>query len=219
MRSRRRVITRRRWLPRRVRHHPATRWVAAIALVLLVVGVAHRTAASALEARRRWGEARTVFVVRQRVAIGEVVDGDAVSPASWPAAMTPPDAVADDPAGRTAVAAIEPGEAVVRSRLAPDGLRGLAALVPAGARAMAIPVGPAVVPLAVGDHVDLIAGFDVAGATSDQSPALTVARDALVVAVDEQRITVAVGRDDVERVAFAVVAGTVVPALRTIGGG
>ena len=33
-----------------------------------------------------------------------------------------------------------------------------------------------------------------------------------MVAVDEQRVTVAVRDDDAERVAFAIVAGTVVPA-------
>jgi hypothetical protein len=71
-----------------------------------------------------------------------------------------------------------------------------------------------VVTLSVGDHVDLIAGFDVANASTDQAPAFTVARDAVVVAVDDQRVTVAVPGTDVERVAFAIVAGTVVPALR-----
>ena len=34
------------------------------------------------------------------------------------------------------------------------------------------------------------------------------------IAVDDQRITVAVRDDDAERVAFAIVAGTVIPALR-----
>jgi hypothetical protein len=81
--------------------------------------------------------------------------------------------------------------------------------------AIAIPVGSAVVALQVGDRVDLIAGFDAASAEGGQSPALTVARDALVVDVDEERVTVAVREADAARVAFAVIAGTVVPALRS----
>src|SRR5205823_3602774 len=115
------------------------------------------------------------------------------------------------PAGRTAIATIEAGEAVLGARVAPDGVHGIAALVPAGWRALAVPVAPTVIALGVGDRVELIAGFDVAGASTDRSPS----RDAIVVAVDDQRVTVAVPEDDAERVAFAIVAGTVVPALRS----
>jgi Flp pilus assembly protein CpaB len=124
--------------------------------------------------------------------------------------------VSDSPVGRTAVATIEPGEALVSARLAPDGLRGVAALVPPEWRALAIPIGPTVVALSVGDHVDLIAGFDVGNVNAGQAPAFVVASDAIVVAVDEQRATVAVRERDAARVAFAIVAGTVVPALRSI---
>jgi Flp pilus assembly protein CpaB len=70
------------------------------------------------------------------------------------------------------------------------------------------------VALTVGDRVDLIAGFDAASASADQAPAFAVAENAIVVAVDEQRVTVAVREEDATRVAFAIVAGTVVPALR-----
>jgi hypothetical protein len=66
----------------------------------------------------------------------------------------------------------------------------------------------------VGDRVDLIAGFDVASAGADRAPAFTVAENAIVVAVDDRRVTVAVRDVDATRVAFAIVAGTVVPALR-----
>jgi hypothetical protein len=72
-----------------------------------------------------------------------------------------------------------------------------------------------VVELSVGDHVDLIAGFDVTAANADHAPAFVVATDAIVVAADEQRVTVAVRDRDAARVAFAIVAGTVVPALRS----
>jgi Flp pilus assembly protein CpaB len=215
MRPRRRVIARRRLLPRRIRHHPLVRGAAVVALVLVVLSVLQHTAGAALDQRRQWGAARDVIVARERITLGEVVSGDAVESVRWPVAMVPPDAVASSPAGRTAIATIEPGEAVLSSRLAPDGLRGVAALVPAGWRAIAIPVGPTVVALAVGDHVDLIAGFDVASTEAGESPALAVARDALVVGVDEERITVAVRDVDVARVAFAVISGTVVPALRS----
>jgi Flp pilus assembly protein CpaB len=180
-----------------------------------VVTIYQRTVAGAVEARRRWGEERTVVVARHRIEMGELVEADAITTESWPAAVVPSGSVSNSPVGRTAVATIEPGEALIDARLAPEGLSGVAALVPPDWRALAIPIGPTVVTLSVGDHVDLIAGFDVGNANAGQSPAFIVATDALVVAVDEQRVTVAVRDRDAARVAFAIVAGTVVPALRS----
>jgi Flp pilus assembly protein CpaB len=216
MRIRRRVIARRRLVPRRVRHHPLVRAGAVIVLVLMATSAIQRTAASALDARRRWGQERTVAVARHRIAMGDVVEADAITTESWPTALVPAGAIEASPVGRTVVATIEPGEAVIVARLAPEGLSGVAALVPPGWRALAVPVGPAVVALSVGDRVDLIAGFDTARAGADQAPAFTVAENAIVVAVDDKRVTVAVREGDATRVAFAIVAGTVVPALRAI---
>jgi Flp pilus assembly protein CpaB len=214
MRIRRRVIARRRFVPRRIRHHPLVRAGAVIVLVLVGASVLQRTAATAIDARHRWGQERTVVVARHRIAMGEVIDSDAITTESWPTALVPAGAIEQSPVGLTVVAAIEPGEAVLQARIAPDGLHGIAALVPPGWRAMAVPVGPVVVALTVGDRVDLIAGFDAASASADQAPAFAVAENAIVVAVDEQRVTVAVREEDATRVAFAIVAGTVVPALR-----
>jgi Flp pilus assembly protein CpaB len=186
-----------------------------LALIGLAWSIVQRTAGTALDARDQWGRSRTVVVARQRIVMGSTIDGSAVAAASWPAAMVPEGAVTESPIGQTALATIEPGEAVNRARLAPVGLSGVAALVPPGWRALAIPVGPTVVDLSVGDQVDLIAGFDTASASGGRAPAFTVAERAVVVAVDERRVTVAVDADDAPRVAFAIVAGTVVPALRT----
>lgn len=213
-RIRRRVMVRRRWLPRRVRRHPLVR-VGATALALLLMGtVLQHVAAPALAAQRRWGATRSVVVARHRLAIGDVVDAGAITTESWPVAVVPDGAIDVAPIDQTVIATIEPGEALNSDRLAPGGRHGVAALLPPGWKALAVPVGPTVVTLAVGDRVDLIAGFDSATATDGQAPAFVAARDALVVAVDEQRVTVAVRDEDAPRVAFAVVAGTIVPALR-----
>jgi Flp pilus assembly protein CpaB len=217
MRTRRRLTVRRRLLPPRLRYHPATRWIALAALLALAFTVLHRTSATAANERHRWGATRTVAVALHRIAMGTSIDATDLEARALPLALIPDGAVESVQAGRTATATIEPGEVVLASRLAPDGVHGMAALVPAGWRALAVPVAPPVLTLAIGDHVDLIAGFDIGNATSDRSPTLVVARDAIVVAVDEQRVTVAVPDDDAERVAFAIVAGTVVPALRAAG--
>ena len=215
MRTRRRLIVRHRPLIRRLRYHRATRWIAAALAVTVGLGLAHRMTAAAAAERHRWGETRRVVVARQRIAMGTTITADAVELQTWPLALVPDGTLDALPVGRTAVAAIEHGEAVVGVRVAPSGLHGLAALVPSGWRAIAIPVAPTVVALTVGDHVDLVAGFDRGGAPSEGSASLTIARDAIVVGVDEQRVTVAVPGDDAERVALAVIAGTVMPALRS----
>ena len=217
MRTRRRFTVRRRLLPPRLRYHPAVRWLALAALLALAITVVQRATASAADERHQWGATRSVTVARHRIPMGRTIDAADVESRMWPIAMVPEGAVSTAPSGRTAIATIEAGEAVLASRLAPDGAHGMAALVPAGWRALAVPVAPTVLALSIGDHVDLIAGFDVANTNTDRSPSLVVARDALVVAVDEQRVTVAVPDDDAERVAFAIVAGTVIPALRTTG--
>src|SRR5207249_11886380 len=52
------------------------------------------------------------------------------------------------------------------------------------------------------------------GSGGTGGPAVVVARDAVVVAIDNEAVTVAVRDTDAARVAFAIVAGTGVPALR-----
>lgn len=215
MRVRRRVVVRRRLIPRRIRHHPLTRIATVTGIAAIGLLFARHTVDGTLDARRRWGEQRTVVVATQRIEIGDVVAEGTFSVESWPAGVIPSSALDVAPVGRTALAAIEPGEAIVSTRVAPEGLRGVAALVPVGYRALAVPVGPSVIALRVGDRVDLIAGFDVASSSGGGAPALTVARDALVVAVDEDRVTVAVRESEASHLAFAIVAGTIVPALRS----
>jgi Flp pilus assembly protein CpaB len=215
MRVRRRIIARRRLVPRRVRHHPLVRAAAVVAAAAVALTIANHMVDGVLDARRRWGEQRSVVVASRRIEIGDVVQEDAFELETWPNGVVPPTALETAPVGRVALAVIEQGEAIVATRLAPDGLRGMAALVPPGSRALAVPVGPSVLALHVGDRVDLIAGFDVAGSSAGGSPTLTVARDALVVAVDEDRVTVAVRESEAPHLAFAIVAGTIVPALRS----
>lgn len=217
MRIRRRVMVRRRLVPRRVRTHPVTRGVVALVALLAAATTVQHLAAGVADAKHRWGEARSVVVARRRIEIGATVGADDVAAAAWPAGLVPDGAVEGSAVGRTVVAAIEPGEVILNARLAPDGLSGIAALVPDGWRALAIPIAPTVIALRPGDHVDLIAGFDVASSGGGGPPALTVARDALVIAIDDQRLTVAVRSTDAEHAAFAAVAGTVVPVLRVSG--
>ena len=122
---------------------------------------------------------------------------------------------AEPPVGAVVRQPILAGEPVAPSRLAPDGLTGVAALVPAGERAVAVAVGPAgVPPLAVGDQVDVVTVMPP-GATGDggSDPAFTLVERATVVAIGEQAVTIAVPDADAPRVAWAVANGAVVLAL------
>ena len=208
---------RRRLVPRWIRRHRGLYWLVAIALA----GVTANAITSALDraqaARAGWGKTRSVLVTHHRLDVGDVVRNGDVTIASWPAALVPRGAVPDagDAVGRTVVEVIEPGEALLAGRLAPDGLHGVAALVPTGWRALALPVGPAALPLSVGDRVDLVAAVGGTDAAASQSPSFVLADDAVVVAVDEPSVTVAVRAEDAPRVALGIVTGSVVPALRS----
>jgi Flp pilus assembly protein CpaB len=152
------------------------------------------------------------------IAAGTTITADLVTVRTLPAAAVPEGALREPPVGRTAAADIVLGEVLVDARVAPDGLRGVAALLPAGWRALAVPSTSAgLPPLAVGDVVDVLVSLppDVVG---DADPTFTVAEAARVVDVGEQAVTVAVDGADVARTAFAVTHGSVTLAVRPPGG-
>ena len=215
-----------RRLLRRARRSPAAWWAAAAALALFVATQVAALDDDAAARRQAWGDAVQVVVAARPLSAGDVVGPGDMTVQQWPAAMLPDGALAEVPAGRTVVAQIVAGEAVVADRVAPTGLRGVAALIPEGHRAIAVPsssggFGTDVPAFAVGDRVDVLATFDVIDVddleASRSEPTGIVARDALVVDVTETAVTVAVLEHDTTRVAFAVARGTVTLAL--IGAG
>jgi Flp pilus assembly protein CpaB len=187
-------------------------------LVLALAALSAQAIAGAVAradaARNRWGAAREIVVARTRLEVDDVVSAGDVESASWPVALVPRGAIdaSQDLAGRTVVEAIEPGSAVVAAQLAPDGLHGIAALIPIGWRALAVPIAQASVPVSVGDRIDLVAA--VSGSDASASPPFVLAANAVVVATNGQSITVAVPAADAPRVALGIVTGSVVPALR-----
>ena len=210
-----------RRLARRARLSPATWWLAAAA-VAAVATVRVGELDDAAEARRRaWGESTSVVVAARDLAAGAVVGAGDVTVEEWPAAMVPGGALAEAPIGSTVTAPVVAGEAVVAARVAPEGLSGVAALIPPGHRAVAVPgsaggLGTDTPPLRVGDRVDVLATFDVVDPTDGSAgsePTGTVADGALVVDVSDDAVTLAVPAVDAARVAFAVARGTITLAL------
>jgi Flp pilus assembly protein CpaB len=180
-----------------------------LATALTVNGLATR----ADRALRRWGDTVPVAVATQPLAPGDVVSASAAVVRHWPRAVVPPGALHSVPVGRTVVTAIYTGEVIADGRVAPDGLHGVAALLPPGTRALTVPTDGPTVAVALGDRVDLLATFDPSAA-GDGDPTFPVAEAATVVAVSDQSVTVAVAADDAPRLAFALAQGTVAIAVR-----
>jgi Flp pilus assembly protein CpaB len=198
----------------RLRRSPVTWWVATLALALATGLIAQVALARVIRARDGFGPMRSVPGVVVAVEAGEPVSGSSVAMRARPLGTIPEGAVALDVSGRTALVPLVPGEVLLASKLAPDGLHGAAALLPPGTRAVAIPSGPGGRPPArVGDRVDLLATFADTAEGSD--PTVLVAAAALVVDVDKDAdtVTVAVTAADARAVAYAITAGTITIAL------
>ena len=216
---------------RRLRHHPVVSWSATLGAALLATAIVAAALARAEQAVEAYGTPVDVAVASVDLPIGAVVRPGDIRWEPRPAGLVLDGTVrAGDPNaapplaldGRVVVAPIYAGEAVLAPRLAPEGHRGLAALLPPGARALTIPDrsrGPAV---QVGDRVDLLRagsspldsfGADGSGPLAP-SAARPVATAALVVHVaDDGAVTVAVRDDEAPAVAAAIADGTVVQAL------
>lgn len=197
--------------------------VAAVALItgLTVAGLVR----SAEQARDRWGTERSVVVARRDLAPGEAIEPHLVESRQLPEIAVPDGALSDAPLGAVVHQPVAEGEQLVASRLAPDGLTGVAALVPEDHRAIALPVGPAgMPPVQVGDRVDVLAVMpttgdlhghpEPAGGLDDDRAAATPAvEDALVVDVSEQAVSIAVPIGDATAVAAILTHGVALLAL------
>jgi Flp pilus assembly protein CpaB len=200
--------TARRVLTRRLRR-PVPYWAVAAVLALVSALVVGRLVADASSARDRWGRVVQAVVVVDDVAAGTALSAGDVEVRSLPAGAVPAGALQTLPDGAVATVDMVAGEALVPSRLAPTGTSAVAARLPDGTRGVAVPVD-GTPPLALGDRVDVVATM---GDGSSGRPTVTAARDAVVVDVGEEAVTVAVAVGDVNEVAFALTAGVVTLAL------
>jgi Flp pilus assembly protein CpaB len=200
-----------RRLPRRSRivlaRRPLAFWALALAVAATAGLAVERAVAAAAHARAAWGTAQPVAVTTRRIAAGEVLGPADVVVQQWPSVAVPPGAVSAVAPGTVAAAVLERGEAIQASRLGAAGQSALAAALPPGRRAVAVPRdAEAGLPLAPGDLVDVLAvQAGAAGAVA--------ARDAPVVTVDARRAVLAVTPAEEADVAAALASGTVVLAL------
>ena len=195
------------------------RWLLAVSLAavaMVIVAVRENDATRTLSGL---GRSRAVVVARRDLEPGRLIGDDDTMVRALPVDAVPDRAIERVPVGRTVTAAIVAGEVVSASRLSPDGVTGLAAQVPPGRRAIAIPVEGSALRVQIDDRVDVLdpaGGQGYAGGAS--GPSEIVARAAIVVdvGVGESTITVAVEQDEAAPVAGALAHGA--PVLALAGG-
>jgi pilus assembly protein CpaB len=200
-------------------------WAVAVVLAVVTGTVVRGSLDRSAAAAARFGHVVPVPVVADAVEVGDVVEAGDVRIERRPSAMVPVGELADlgsvGGRGRVALVPLVPGEVLLASKLAADGLRGAAALLPDGMRALAVPGGPGGrPPLQIGDRVDVLA-TTTAAVEAVGVPTVVVAEAALVLAVDEasDTVTIAVAVDDAPAVAYAVTAASVTLALTGPGRG
>ena len=168
-------------------------------LVALGLGLAtFITVRSAVALPPGAGPLLDVTVVARPVPAGTTLRPGDVRTSRLPADAVPDAEPAASPLGRTARVDLVPGEVLLAARLGP---RGLAALLPEGSRALAVPRAAGTPPLEPGQRVDLLADGAV------------VVTAASVLAVEDSGTTVAVPEATAPAVAEAVAAGAVTLAL------
>ncbi len=205
---------------RRAAARPLVRRIAVGVLAVATGLVVTSLVTSAEAARDRWGRTRPVVVATRDLSPGDTIDGSNVEVRWLPEASAGPAALREAPTGAVVSQPVVAGEALVEQRLAPDGLSGVAALVPAAQRAVAVPLGPVgAPPLSIGDLVDVLAVVPVAAeghadaGADTREPAFRLVEDAVVVDVGEQSVSVAVPEVDAPRLAWTLTNGSVVLAL------
>ena len=203
---------------RRLSRSPVVFWALVALLAVLTATVVGGMTDRARAEAARYGSLRTVAVARRPVDAGTVLRPSDVSEERVPAAFLPEGWVrsASEVVGRSVVVPLFRGAPVLRGQVAPWGLQGVAALLPPGARAVAVPTGGVAPKLRTLDVVDVLATLD-ADVAAGEEPTVEVAVGALVVDVGEESATVAVAPDEARRVAFALSAGAVTLALRSGG--
>jgi Flp pilus assembly protein CpaB len=182
-------------------------WAATAGLSILAGGLTAGAVHRASQAAADWGTRREVAVATRALEPGHTIGPGDVERRSLPVVLLPDGALAD-PVGRVVVAPVVPGEVVPEARVAPEGRRGPAALVPDGHLAVAVPVDGALPPLAPGDPVVVLGVLDP---TTMRGTVL--AGEATVVAVTDDAVTVAVPVGEATAVSAAALAGPVTLAL------
>jgi pilus assembly protein CpaB len=192
-----------------LRRRPRLRSALTVVVALVLAGSVLSVTRAAEQERSTWGTTVPVLVATADIGAGDRIDGSNVEVVAWPSALAPVQALPAMPADARAAAPIWTGEVVDQRRLAPGDLSPLAARLPPGTRAVAVPVEPGTAPpLVVGDRVDVLVALP-AEAAGGGPPGFALATGAPVVGVEDSSVVVALSPDVAPRVAVALGQGAI----------
>jgi Flp pilus assembly protein CpaB len=196
-----------------LRRRPRLQTALTVTIALLCGLAVAGTVDEAEQARAAWGSSRGVLVAREDLRAGERLDAGNTRVVSHPVSLVPRSALGAVPAEARLTEPVLAGEIVREERLAAPGASPVAARLPSGTRAMAIPVEPGTTPpLGVGDRVEVLVSLPTEAAVGGP-PGFVLATDVPVVDVSEAAVSIAVGRDVAPRLAVAFGQGAVTLAL------
>jgi Flp pilus assembly protein CpaB len=169
-------------------------WSLTVLLALATAWSITQAQARARQAEARW-DVVAAPVAAHALAAGTVLGPDDVTIVELPAVAVPAaTGAALDPAGRTLRHDVAAGELLLDARLAPAGVTGPAAGLASDEVGVSLARTTTTPPVAEGDRVDIVVGRDPFGAGIAE---VTLAvRDAAVLAVQDDAVTVAVPRAD-----------------------
>jgi hypothetical protein len=180
------------WVRLTVARHPSIYWLTIAVVAAAVAFSAARAVQGVDAARRSWGRQRTVWMAAASIEPGQPILAAAHQ---VPLAVVPDDAVDADPAGTVARQRVGRGEIITDADFTAQGTAGL---VPAGWVAFAMQ--PSVGRFAIGDHLSVYAGGQLACA-------------GLIVDESESALMIAVPSDTASVIATALLADAVTLAL------
>jgi Flp pilus assembly protein CpaB len=177
-----------------LRRRPVAYW----AVAAIAVGCAWWGTQSALDRMTAgtdaYGGLVPVVVATRDISPGQTLTSSDIAVVDLPERLVPGDVIDTPPIGAVARDQLVEGEAIASARLAPDGAVGVAATLSPDERAVAIGTDRYRPPLRPGQRVDVLATTDPTSA-GRSGPTTTVATAARVLTVDDDGITVAVGRE------------------------
>lgn len=189
----------------RLRRSPKL-WWSLVTVVALACGFIVRQSLQATEQQATaLGSKEKVYVITRNFPGGELLTTSDVSQREIPKTFLPENPLKTSPVGKVALVKLGRGEILTSARIAPDGLEGAAALLPAGMQAVAVPKGNGTPDLHRNDMVDVVVSLSRVG--EGEKPALTLARGAQVLTVDERSVTLAVRPQETEKLVFGLARG------------
>jgi Flp pilus assembly protein CpaB len=188
-------------------------WFPVLVIGLLVALIVQRSLAAGAEARRDWGETRAVVVAVTPLMAGDAISGDAVAVVERPRAMVPDGALDALPADAVVAVDVPAGEPLLATRLVGGAASDIGARTAIDRRAMAVPVDPGSLVVAIGDRVDLLAASPIGDL--GQLAGEVVAAAAPVVDVTDTHVVVAVRSAEAPAMAVALADGYVSVAVRS----